>query len=299
MCICNTNKHCNVYSLLDEVAMKLVGFKIDGKTFVSRRVDAESLELLAEVAEFWQDPNQAANKPGKVVAISSGELCPPVLPSAKIFCIGLNYKAHVAEGSFKHEELPPFPTLFARWTPSLVIDGAPIPVPTTEEGVDWECEVAAFVGKKLVDTDADTARDAVFAYAAFNDITSRRAQKLTSQWILGKNGDNSGPIGDLVTVDEVGDLRDGIQVQTKVNGEVVQDGNTRDMIFELGDVLAHISKIVTLVPGDMIATGTPSGVGYARNPIWLLQPGDEVEVIIEKVGSVKNPIVSNDYRHAK
>jgi 2-keto-4-pentenoate hydratase/2-oxohepta-3-ene-1,7-dioic acid hydratase in catechol pathway len=281
--------------------MKLIGIRHHGEstTYVAQRVSATSAEIIDEVNAFWADPfaGQRRSATGKLVDLSTVTVVPPVVPGAKIFCIGLNYHAHVAEGSFKNDALPEYPTLFSRWTSTLVVDGTPIPVPSNEAGIDWECEIAAFVGKPIVDADADSARASVFGYAAFNDVTSRWAQKVTSQWILGKNGDNSGPLGDIVTVDEAGDLRDGLQVRTLVNGVVAQDGNTRDMIYELGETLAHISKTITLRPGDMIATGTPEGVGYARTPAWLLHPGDIVEVDIERIGKVSNPIVGNEYRH--
>ncbi len=135
-------------------------------------------------------------------------------------------------------------------------------------------------------------------YSTFNDVTSRRAQKLTSQWILGKNGDNSGPLGPMVPATEVGDLRDGLRVRTRVNGEVVQDGSTDEMVYTVGDTLSLISHTFTLRPGDLLATGTPSGVGYARTPPWLLQPGDVVEVDVERLGVLRNPVVANHHRQA-
>ncbi|WP_344830286.1 fumarylacetoacetate hydrolase family protein [Nonomuraea dietziae] len=137
---------------------------------------------------------------------------------------------------------------------------------------------------------------AVLGYAAFNDLTARTAQKLTTQWTLGKNGDRSGPMGPLVTADEVGDLADGLRVRTRVNGQTVQDGNTRDMIFGIGELLSRISRTFTLNPGDVIATGTPEGVGYVRTPPWLLRPGDVVEVEIDRLGVLRTPIVSSEAR---
>jgi len=213
-------------------------------------------------------------------------------------CIGLNYLRHVAEGSFRDQEIPPYPTLFARWTASLTVDGAEVPVPADEDGLDWEGEVVAYVGSPLVDATPDEALAAVVGYSTFNDLTARRAQKLTSQWILGKNGDRSGPLGPLVPAAEVGDLRDGLRVQTRVNGETVQDGRTDEMVYPVGDTLSLISRTFTLRPGDLLATGTPSGVGYARTPPWLLQPGDVVEVEVERLGVLRNTVVSNEQRRS-
>jgi 2-keto-4-pentenoate hydratase/2-oxohepta-3-ene-1,7-dioic acid hydratase in catechol pathway len=201
--------------------------------------------------------------------------------------VGLNYKAHAAEGSFA---VPEYPTLFGRWTASLSVGNVPVPVPAGEAGLDWEGEVAAYLGQRVESADEATAAEAVFGYSTFNDLTARRAQKLTAQWTLGKNGDFSGPLGPLVSRDEAGDLRDGLQVRTRVNGTEVQNGNTRDMIFSVPAIIALISQTLTLHPGDIIATGTPEGVGYVRTPPWLLQPGDTVEVEIDTLGTLTTPV---------
>jgi 2-keto-4-pentenoate hydratase/2-oxohepta-3-ene-1,7-dioic acid hydratase in catechol pathway len=156
-------------------------------------------------------------------------------------------------------------------------------------GLDWEGEVAAYVGDQLRDADSDTARTAVLGYSTFNDLTARKAQKLSAQWTLGKNGDRTGPMGPIVTADEVGDLREGLRLQTRVNGTVVQEAGTSDMIFELGEVLSLISHVFTLHPGVVIATGTPEGVGYVRTPPWLLGPGD---VEVERLGVLRTPVVA-------
>ena len=171
-----------------------------------------------------------------------------------------------------------------------------MPVPANEDGLDWEGEVVAWVGATLVDATPEEALAAVVGYSTFNDITSRRAQKLTSQWILGKNGDRSGPLGPMIPAAEVGDLRDGLQVETRVNGEVAQRGRTDEMVYTVGETLSLISQTFTLHPGDLLATGTPSGVGYARDPQWLLQPGDVVEVEVERLGVLTNTVVDNSAR---
>jgi len=185
--------------------------------------DGAQVTVVAGLEEFWADAaGHLTRRPeGETVAADTVEFVPPVLPGARVICIGLNYLKHVAEGSFAGEGVPPYPTLFARWTQSLTVDGAEVPVPSNEEGIDWEGEVMAYVGATLVDATPDEALAAVVGYSTFNDLTSRRAQKLTSQWILGKNGDASGPLGPLVPAAEVGDLRDGLRVQTRVSGEVV------------------------------------------------------------------------------
>jgi 2-keto-4-pentenoate hydratase/2-oxohepta-3-ene-1,7-dioic acid hydratase in catechol pathway len=260
--------------------------------------DGAQVTMVAGLEEFWADAAGFLTREpsGSTVPATDLELVPPVLPGARVICIGLNYLKHVAEGTFAGEGVPPYPTLFARWTQSLTVDGAEVPIPSNEDGLDWEGEVMAYAGAPLVDATPDEALGAVVGYSTFNDLTSRRAQKLTSQWILGKNGDASGPLGPLVPAAEVGDLREGLSVQTRVNGEVVQDGRTDEMVYTVGDTLSLISHTFTVRPGDLLATGTPSGVGYARTPPWLLRPGDVVEVEVERLGVLRNPVVGNSLR---
>jgi 2-keto-4-pentenoate hydratase/2-oxohepta-3-ene-1,7-dioic acid hydratase in catechol pathway len=278
--------------------MRVVGIRRDaGEVLVaSLSDDGAQASVIACLEEFWSDAaGFLCREPaGPTVPTAGLEFVPPVLPGARVICIGLNYLKHVAEGTFREQELPPHPTLFARWTQSLTVGGAEVPVPSNEDGLDWEGEVMAY----LVDATPDEALAAVVGYSTFNDLTSRKAQKLTSQWILGKNGDNSGPLGPMVPAAEVGDLRDGLRVQTRVNGETVQDGRTDEMVYTVGDTLSLISHTFTLRPGDLLATGTPSGVGYARTPPWLLQPGDVVEVEVERLGVLRNPVVANSARTA-
>jgi 2-keto-4-pentenoate hydratase/2-oxohepta-3-ene-1,7-dioic acid hydratase in catechol pathway len=281
--------------------MRIVGVRRDnGPVEVGALSDdGGQVTVVAGLDEFWEDAAGFLSREpsGETVTAADVQFVPPVLPGARVVCIGLNYLKHVAEGSFSEEGVPPYPTLFARWTQSLTVDGAEVPIPSNEDGLDWEGEVMAYVGAPLVDATPDEALAAVVGYSTFNDITSRRAQKLTSQWILGKNGDRSGPLGPLVPAAEVGDLRDGLHVQTRVNGEVVQDGRTDEMVYTVGDTLSLISQTFTLRPGDLLATGTPSGVGYARTPPWLLQPGDVVEVEVERLGVLRNTVVGNEVRH--
>ena len=281
--------------------MRIVGVKHeDGTVHVGvLSQDGNEVSELAGLAEFWASPweHLAAAASGPAVPVSSVQLVPPVLASARVVCVGLNYQDHVDEGSFSDQELPELPTLFARWPVSLSVDGAEIPVPSGEDGLDWEGEVVAWVGAPLVDASPEQALAAVVGYSTFNDVTSRRAQKQTTQWIIGKNGDGSGPLGPMVPASEVGDLRDGLTLETRVNGEIVQQGSTTQMIYGVGETLAHISRQFTVNPGDLLATGTPSGVGYARTPPWLLHPGDVVEVEVEKLGVLTNHIVNNAARH--
>lgn len=275
--------------------MRILGYISGaGERHIASR-DGDRLVPLGPVGQFWVNPAEsvraASSVPERLLA-SAVTLTHAVPDSARILCLGLNYKAHANEGNF---DPPASPMIFGRWTASLVPGGTPVPVPIDEPGLDWEGEIAAVVGASITCATPDQARAKIFGYAAFNDLSARRAQKLTAQWTLGKNSTNSGPMGDIFSADEVGDLRDGLRVRTIVNGVVRQDGNTKEMIFELGEVLALVSRTMTLNPGDIIVTGTPEGVGYVRNPPVYLTPGDVVTVEIERIGSVTSPIVGHEY----
>ncbi|MGW0591363.1 fumarylacetoacetate hydrolase family protein [Streptosporangium sp. NPDC002607] len=281
--------------------MRFVGFRDGRQVRVGVLTGTDQVVPLAEVSEFYEDlpgwtarareltTGEPAGEPAGALALGELSLAPAVTGSARVLCVGLNYREHATEGGFSTPETP---TIFGRWTTSLAVDGTPVPVPPDEAGLDWEVELVAVVGTAMRCVDPETALAGVFGYAVFNDLSARRAQRLTAQWTLGKNSDHSGPIGPVVTADEVGDPAGGLRLVTRVNGEVVQDGDTKDMIFPVGQVLAHLSRTMTLLPGDLVATGTPSGVGHARTPAWFLRPGDVVEVEIDRLGSVRNPIVA-------
>ncbi|CAO5146616.1 putative hydrolase Bmul_3283/BMULJ_05242 [Frankia sp. AiPs1] len=288
------------------------------------------VDVLTEVDDFYDDlPGwtrtarralaaqdvvaQSAGDAGPFPArrLGDGELVPPVRAGARILGMGLNYHDHAAETGLA---VPKYPPLFARWTASLCFDGTPVPVPPAERGLDWEGELAVVVGAALTDVDEATAADSVFGYAVFNDLSARRAQGSSAQWTLGKNADRSGPMGPVVTADEVGpfagiggtdsggkasgggDPASGLRLVTTVNGEVVQDGNTADMIFSVGRILSFVSRTLTLNPGDVLITGTPAGVGYTRTPPRYLHPGDTVEVTIDRLGTIRSPVVDSTHR---
>ncbi|WP_432252974.1 fumarylacetoacetate hydrolase family protein [Streptomyces sp. HNM1019] len=285
------------------MGIRLVGLReAGGNTVVARLAeDGAGVAPICGLEEFWADPHHAVTLPpsGPSLAATDVDLVPPVLPDARVICVGLNYLAHLAEGTYAADGIPPHPTLFARWPASLAVDGAEIPIPPDEDGLDWEGEVVAYVGATLTDATPEEALGAVVGYSTFNDVTARRAQKLTSQWTLGKNADRSGPLGPLVPATEVGDLRHGLIIRTRVNGEVVQEGSTDQMVYTVGDTLALISRTFALRAGDLLATGTPSGVGYARTPPWLMRPGDVVEVEVERLGTLRNTVVARPGRVAQ
>ena len=276
--------------------MKLVGYRTAEGGGIGRLDGESKLVPLGSVEQFWVDPARAISRSAeKGLDLAELSLVPPVPAAARVLCVGLNYPAHVAEGTFQR---PTHPSVFGRWTRSLTVSGTPAPVPSGEQGLDWEGKLVAVVGQTLKNVSALEALQAVFGYAAFNDLTARQTQHRTTQWTVGKNADQSGPMSEIVTADEVGDPRDGLRIITCVNGEIMQDGNTADMIFSVGDVLAYLSETMTLYPGDLVVTGTPNGVGYTRRPPRLLQPGDEVTVEIERVGYIRTPIVGALVRSA-
>ena len=211
----------------------------------------------------------------------------PVVPN-KLIGIGLNYRSHAAESQL---DIPSVPVIFAKFASSLVGPGAEIVIPREETRPDYEGEVAVVIGQGVYRADADEARAAVGGIAAINDVSGRRAQLETPlrQFTLGKSFDTFSPLGPCIASADGVDLAD-IDLRTTVSGEVMQDANTRDLIFSVVELIEYISAGVTLEPGDVIATGTPSGVGDSRTPPRYLREGDTVEIYVEGVGTLSNPV---------
>lgn len=206
----------------------------------------------------------------------------------KIVCVGLNYRDHAREVEM---ELPERPLLFAKWQSAVVGDGEPIVIPPGVEKVDYEAELAAVIGARVRGVSAENALEAVEGYTCLNDVSARAFQFGDGQWTRGKSIDTFCPIGPrVVPRDEVGDPQS-LRIACRVNGETVQDGTTADMIFSVAEIVAFVSATITLEPGDVIATGTPPGVAMGRTDGRYLQPGDTVEVEIERVGVLTNPVV--------
>ncbi|MDX9958314.1 MAG: fumarylacetoacetate hydrolase family protein [Clostridia bacterium] len=221
---------------------------------------------------------------------SSVTLLPPLGRPSKILCIGLNYRDHAAETGFK---LPDWPAVFARFPSCLVGHGSPLLRPEVSDQLDFEGEMAVVIGKKTKAVSAGQALASVAAYSIFNDASIRDYQMRSSQWTLGKNFDATGAFGPwLVTPDELPPGGAGLRIATRINGSIVQDASTSDMVFSVAQLIEILSSTMTLEPGDLIVTGTPSGVGYTRNPPLFLKPGDRCEVEIEKIGVLGNPVVS-------
>jgi 2-keto-4-pentenoate hydratase/2-oxohepta-3-ene-1,7-dioic acid hydratase in catechol pathway len=214
---------------------------------------------------------------------------PPIPDPAKIVCLGLNYRDHAEEAGLAP---PSEPMFFAKWANSLVRPDDAIVPPAVTEMVDYEAELAVVIGKRARNISSESALDVVAGAMAFNDVSARDLQLANQLWTGGKAIDTFGPCGPaLVLLDELDDLQN-LAIRTRVNGETVQDGNTASMIFGVADTIAFLSRIMTLEPGDIIATGTPAGIGNARDPKLFLRCDDVVEVEIEGIGTLRNRIAA-------
>jgi len=213
----------------------------------------------------------------------------PVETPGKIICLGLNYIEHVNEGPY---DRPDYPTLFMRGMTSLVPSGTALVRPKTSEKFDYEAELVAIIGKRARNLTAENALDCVAGYACFNDGSLRDFQRHTTQWTMGKNFDKSGSFGPMfVSSDELPPGASGLKIECRLNGQVVQSDNTKNMSFNVVETLVYTTKGITLEPGDLLVMGTPSGVGHARKPPLWMKAGDTVEVEIEKVGLLSNKII--------
>ncbi|MEA2281832.1 MAG: hypothetical protein QOK21_2439 [Solirubrobacteraceae bacterium] len=212
----------------------------------------------------------------------------PVACPGKVFCLGLNYRDHIDEAGF---ERPDYPTLFMRGATSLVAHGAPIIRPAVSVALDFEAELAVIIGRRARHLRQEDCAGAIAGYACFNDGSVRDYQQHTLQWTVGKNFDRTGALGPaLVTADELPPFATGLRIECRLNGEVVQDSRTDSMLFSVPEVLVYLTSATTLCPGDVVVMGTPAGVGLGRNPPLWMQHGDVVEVEIEAIGTLVNPV---------
>ena len=260
---------------------------------IAVRVDAGELVVLParDVSSLLASPEweSRARADGPRLALDEPGLVwhPPVRPS-KTICIGLNYRTHIEETG---RETPAWPTLFGKWPDTLTGPYDPICLPTVSTKVDWEIELGAVVGTTLKAVDPVTARAAIAGYTIVNDISMRDWQSRTSQWLQGKNFERTTPVGPyLVTPDEI-DHADDLAMRCLVDGEVVQESRTSDLLFGPAALIAYVSQFTTLRPGDLIATGTPGGVGAGRDPQRFLLSGQTMESSIEGIGVLTNRIL--------
>jgi 2-keto-4-pentenoate hydratase/2-oxohepta-3-ene-1,7-dioic acid hydratase in catechol pathway len=208
----------------------------------------------------------------------------------KIVCVGLNYRDHAAEGG---QDLPKAPLLFAKWPNTLVGHGDPVVIPPEVTQVDYEAELGVVIGRRASRVSVDDALEFVRGYVVANDVSGRDIQFSDGQWVRGKSLDTFLPVGDLVPASDVADPQ-ALPIRAILNGTTMQDSNTSNQIFGVAEVISFVSQAITLEPGDLIITGTPAGVGAFRKPPVWLQPGDEITIEIDGLGSITNPVVAGD-----
>jgi 2-keto-4-pentenoate hydratase/2-oxohepta-3-ene-1,7-dioic acid hydratase in catechol pathway len=213
----------------------------------------------------------------------------PIERPGKIICVGLNYRDHAAESG---QDLPSRPLLFAKWETSLIGPGDPIVLPAISSQVDFEAELGVLIGTRTRNVGAEDALGVVAGYVCVNDVSARDVQMGDGQWTRGKSFDSFCPVGPgVIPAEEVPDPQ-ALGIRCIVNGEALQDSNTAEMVFSVAEIVAFVSEAITLEPGDLIATGTPAGVGMARKPPVFLRPGDEVSVEIDGIGTLTNPVTA-------
>jgi acylpyruvate hydrolase len=223
-------------------------------------------------------------------ALGDADLAPVIPRPSKIICLGLNYRSHIEEMG---AELPEHPTLFAKFAAALIGARDPIQLPDASSAVDWEAELAFVIGRRVRNASPDEAAGAIGGYTICNDVSMRDWQWRTSEWLQGKTWEGSTPLGPaLVTPDEVDHAAD-LLLRCEVDGEVVQEARTSDLLFKPADVVSYVSTIMTLEPGDVFSTGTPSGVGAGMQPARFLQPGQVVRTSIEGLGELVNECVKS------
>jgi len=266
----------------DRPANLLAWFDMDGPWFKKAR---ETHDALVSDEKALTD----ANDKGWLVPSSDAYWFAPVPRPGKVICIGLNYRDHAAESNMP---IPEKPVMFSKFSNCVIAPGEPVVVPSTSQQVDYEAELAVVIGRRAKHVPADRAYDYVLGYTAFNDVSARDFQFADGQWQRGKSCDTFAPMGQtIVTTDTIKDPHK-LSIKLVLNDQTMQDSNTDQLIFGVPALIEFITQSITLEPGDVIATGTPPGVGFARKPPVFLKPGDRMEVLIEGMGGLGNPVVS-------
>lgn len=267
----------------------------DGRTFAAALIGDRAVPLsgVSELGPF--SPAEVLANPellhAEAVPLNEVTLRAAVPKPGKIVCVGLNYLSHVGETG---RDLPEYPVLFTKFSESLVGPYDPIILPPESHQVDYEAEVAVVIGRAGRRIPQERALDYVAGYAIANDVTMRDFQYKTHQWLQGKSWERSTPLGPwLVTPDEVGDLS-ALDINLSVNGQELQSASTGQMMFNVADLISHISEFVSLQVGDVILSGTPGGVGYRRDPQVFLQPGDIVRVEVTNLGALENAVFAEN-----
>lgn len=276
--------------------MKLATIRTSDGGTQAVRVDGDDLygidspdvgALLADAN--WADVAAAASE--KVGTLSGADLATLVPHPSKVVCVGLNYRNHIQEMG---RDLPEYPTLFCKFEDTLLGAHDDVQRPVETDEFDWECELGVVIGKQVRRAKGAEAEAAIAGFTVVNDITCRDWQFRTREWLQGKNWDSTTPVGPvLVTPDEVGGVRPALAISTEVDGQVMQSDNTGDLLFDPVALVEYISTMVRLNPGDVIASGTPGGVGHARKPAVYLVAGQKVTTIIDGIGRLENTVVDD------
>ncbi|MER7705993.1 fumarylacetoacetate hydrolase family protein [Kitasatospora sp. NPDC097605] len=273
--------------------MKLATIRLDERRTAAVRVEGDRLVEVGrpDVGAVLAAPGglaAAATADGPRHPLAGADLAPVVPQPGKVVCVGLNYRNHIKEMG---RDLPEHPTLFAKYADTLIGAHDAIRRPAETGRFDWEAELALVIGRQVRRADEAEAVSAIAGFTVLNDITCRDWQFRTREWLQGKNWDSSTPVGPfLVTADETGP-RPALDIRCEVDGRVVQSDNTGDLLFDPVDLVRYVSTMVRLNPGDIIATGTPGGVGHAREPQVYLEGGELVVTEIESIGRLENPVV--------
>lgn len=248
------------------------------------------LEFISAGRAAWDGGRVAlaAAKPSDMVRLEDVQLLAPIERPGKILCVGLNYRDHAAESKM---QLPKTPVIFTKFSTAIIGHHANVVLPKATSQPDYEAELAIVIGKPGRHIASSDWQDHVFGYTILNDVTARDIQFSTSQWSLSKSFDTFAPMGPaIVTTDEISDPH-ALDIRLSIGSEILQNSNTRELIFKVPELIAYLSSVLTLEPGDMISTGTPAGVGFARSPQRWLLPGDIMTVEIESIGMLINPVV--------
>jgi acylpyruvate hydrolase len=271
--------------------VRLVTVRTTNGTYAGRLDGDRVVPLDApDVAAVLDAGLDNARETGEPVVLADIDLAPVIPRPSKVFCLGLNYRSHIEEMG---AELPKYPTLFAKFASALIGARDPIALPDASNAVDWEGELAFVMGRRVRNASADEAAAAIGGYAICNDVSMRDWQWRTSEWLQGKTWEGSTPLGPaVVTPDEVDHAAD-LLLRCEVDGDVMQETRTSDLLFKPADIVSYVSTVVTLEPGDVFSTGTPGGVGAGMQPPRFLQPGEVVRTSIEGLGELVNECVKS------
>lgn len=284
-------------------SMRLVTYETEGQVRPGTLWDADTVLDLSSIGflsildfirsgpegrrkaeQFALDPNANARH-----KLSEVKLLAPIPKPGKLICVGLNYRDHAAETG---AQIPSVPTIFNKFATAVIGPGANIVLPKVSKAPDYEAEFAFVIGRGGRHIRGEDWASHVFGYTIVNDVTARDYQRATTQWLMGKTFDTFAPMGPwIVTADEIPDPHN-LDIRIEINGEILQDSNTRELIFKIPDLIAFLSSVFTLEPGDIVSTGTPAGVGFARKPPRYLHPGDDIVVTIPSIGELRNPVVA-------